>query len=446
MVRLEHGRGYLSIKAVVQPLVLTRRSEEEALRALRDELEAVERTYEGEVLREPLVIRGDLDARWLPDRVPRDVDLVLVLFDSGSKYLLRRLRELGLPAVLWQDRGYAHSWSWDTRGFLSRWGVEAIAPIGPEEHGRVARVASAVRALARTKALVFGRVPAPNVASEWSFEEVERRLGVEVEVVPTGDLLSRMDEVRGENVESVLREWEPLFENFDEERLRDVARLYLAIKGFILERGADAVTINCLEDLMPRRFVTPCIALARLIDEGVVAGCEADVNALLSMLVLSYVAREPCLMGNVYFFRPWPGPGFPPVEERVEDVRRALEENVVRLTHDVVPLSMSEASKWVLRDYHGMGKGATAYAPLPVGREVTLLRLSPDLREAMAVRGRVVRVGDTVHCRLSVWIKVRDARALAEEAYAFHYAMAYGDLTRELALFSRLVGIRLKVL
>ncbi|RLE76035.1 MAG: hypothetical protein DRJ56_04780 [Thermoprotei archaeon] len=151
-------------------------------------------------------------------------------------------------------------------------------------------------------------------------------------------------------------------------------------------------------------------------------------------------------MGNVYFFRPWPGPGFPPVEERVEDVRRALEENVVRLTHDVVPLSMSEASKWVLRDYHGMGKGATAYAPLPVGREVTLLRLSPDLREAMAVRGRVVRVGDTVHCRLSVWIKVRDARALAEEAYAFHYAMAYGDLTRELALFSRLVGIRLKVL
>ncbi|RLE73606.1 MAG: hypothetical protein DRJ56_08945, partial [Thermoprotei archaeon] len=332
MVRLEHGRGYLSIKAVVQPLVLTRRSEEEALRALRDELEAVERTYEGEVLREPLVIRGDLDARWLPDRVPRDVDLVLVLFDSGSKYLLRRLRELGLPAVLWQDRGYAHSWSWDTRGFLSRWGVEAIAPIGPEEHGRVARVASAVRALARTKALVFGRVPAPNVASEWSFEEVERRLGVEVEVVPTGDLLSRMDEVRGENVESVLREWEPLFENFDEERLRDVARLYLAIKGFILERGADAVTINCLEDLMPRRFVTPCIALARLIDEGVVAGCEADVNALLSMLVLSYVAREPCLMGNVYFFRPWPGPGFPPVEERVEDVRRALEENVVRLT------------------------------------------------------------------------------------------------------------------
>ncbi|WP_243681025.1 hypothetical protein [Vulcanisaeta souniana] len=50
----------------------------------------------------------------------------------------------------------------------------------------------------------------------------------------------------------------------------------------------DALAINCFPYLVKHR-VTPCLALARLNEEGgLIAACEADLRALFSMII----ARE----------------------------------------------------------------------------------------------------------------------------------------------------------
>ncbi|MCG2866318.1 MAG: fucose isomerase, partial [Vulcanisaeta sp.] len=57
------------------------------------------------------------------------------------------------------------------------------------------------------------------------------------------------------------------------ERLLEVGKIYAAIRG--LYARYDATAINCFPYLVEHR-VTPCLALARLNEEGLIAACEAD--------------------------------------------------------------------------------------------------------------------------------------------------------------------------
>jgi len=445
MVKLEISKGFKGVKAHLKPVFfLEKHSKESASRIAEKTISELKEVFKDDILLEPLILTEDMEFRTISDRVEPFVD-ALILPMIGRRYNYRKVYLVNKPVILWQDKGYSHAATWDTRGFLKAWGVNAIAPIGLEEHKKTVQVISAINALKKSKMIVFGRIPAPNVASQWSLEKIEKKLGIEVKNIGLGDVLRKSQELDTAIVIETLEQWKPLFENFDANRLEEVVRLYLAIKDILHRENANSFTINCLEDLFSQKFIPPCIALARFIDEGIVAGCEADINVALSMVILSYISRGPSIMGNIYLFRPWSGPGFPPVETRIEDVKESLKTNVVRLTHDVIPLSMGTSSKWVLEDYHNKGAGNTAYVPLKTGERVTLMRISPDLNEMLVIKGKIIKVEDSIHCRFSAWIKVNDARAIADNAYAFHHAMIYGDWTRELELFGKILNIKVNI-
>jgi len=61
-------------------------------------------------------------------------------------------------------------------------------------------------------------------------------------------------------------------------------RIYKALKGLVDDCHLDGLTIRCF-DLLSTVHNTGCIALARLNAEGIVAGCEGDVPAMLSMTI-----------------------------------------------------------------------------------------------------------------------------------------------------------------
>lgn len=110
------------------------------------------------------------------------------------------------------------------------------------------------------------------------------------------------------------------------------------------EYRANAMTINCFADLEARRFIPPCIALARLMDQGVPAGCEGDLNTLLTMMLFAFTSGEPSIMGNIYLFRP-PERGRPippPRDVVLEDTKMYLKDNRARFTHDVKSISEPE--------------------------------------------------------------------------------------------------------
>ena len=74
-------------------------------------------------------------------------------------------------------------------------------------------------------------------------------------------------------------------------------KTYSAIKKICQEERLDAMTIRCF-DIVKACNTTSCLALAKLNDEGIVAGCEGDMQTLMTMLLAKKLLNEPAFMAN----------------------------------------------------------------------------------------------------------------------------------------------------
>lgn len=77
----------------------------------------------------------------------------------------------------------------------------------------------------------------------------------------------------------------------------EAAKAYLAIKKICQEERLDAMTIRCF-DIVNTCGTTSCLALALLNDEGIVAGCEGDMQTLMSMLLVKRLCGKEAFMAN----------------------------------------------------------------------------------------------------------------------------------------------------
>ncbi|HDM88448.1 MAG TPA: hypothetical protein ENG65_00455 [Candidatus Bathyarchaeota archaeon] len=362
------------------------------------------------------------------------------------------LAYLNLPIIVWPRRGYYGAWLRDKVSFLRSKGATVYDFVDPDEAREIVRALRTVARLRHSKIIYFGAMPGSTgrfeavgvVGSCWNLDEIKKRFGVTVKQIPISYLLKRMDEVSEEEAMKILEEWKKDFVDLKEEDLKkllEVAKLYKAMESIMSEHGANALTINCLADLFQTRFITPCIALAKFSDAMIPAGCEGDLNTLLTMMLFSFMSDEPSIMGNIYLFRPERGPGFPPEDIILEDTKVSLRENRARFTHDVIPLKIV-TSKYRLADYHGTGKGLTAYADLRIDEKVTLGRIDPRLDRIVFTVADIEKVEDSVHCRFSAWLKMPDIKAYLQNISSHHSAMIYGDWTSTLIRVSEMLGLQ----
>ncbi|MGC8935645.1 MAG: hypothetical protein ACP5LN_10840 [Thermoproteota archaeon] len=177
---------------------------------------------------------------------------------------------------------------------------------------------------------------------------------------------------------------------------------------------------------LPSIEYVPCVSFSLLIGEGIPCGCEADIPALFAMAMLMGTSEKPAMMGNL--------------NENV--IHADIEQNVIVLNHDVVPLSMAcQGCKAKLRDFHATGKGLTPYVDLQKEMPVTIVGMHWDMNKIWATKGSVAETEDTTHCRISVKIKVKDAKLVSKEAFGHHIVMAYGDYLEALERLANLLEI-----
>mgnify|MGYP000312399422 FL=1 len=190
------------------------------------------------------------------------------------------------------------------------------------------------------------------------------------------------------------------------------------------KHNANAIAIDCAA--LPEIEYVPCLAYSLLIDEGIPCGCEADLSALFVMAMLMGVSSKSVLMGNL----------------NENATHMDIENNIVVVNHDVLPPSfVCPACKIALRDYHATAKGVTPYAELIEGLPVTLAGMHWDMDKVWATTGEVVWTEDTTHCRVSIGVKVNNAKRVSKDAFSHHVVMAYGNYIKELRLLAGLLEI-----
>jgi hypothetical protein len=206
--------------------------------------------------------------------------------------------------------------------------------------------------------------------------------------------------------------------------IEQAARHYLAAKQLLAEHGADGLTAVCLH--LCGQVGTPCLGFSRLMDEGVAAGCEADIGSAMTMMLIHNLLGRPGYMAD-------------PLVDTAQ--------NLFANAHCNCPTRLDgfdqPPAEYVLRAHHAGGQWVSLQVLWRIGQVFTLARFQrPDL--LIVDRAKVVCNYDSppsAACITNTGAIVEGAEDDPHKVAGFHVLQIYGDHVARLRAFCQLYGI-----
>ncbi|MBN1419592.1 MAG: hypothetical protein JXP34_12515 [Planctomycetes bacterium] len=205
---------------------------------------------------------------------------------------------------------------------------------------------------------------------------------------------------------------------------------YLVAKAFIEEEEGDAITMDCLGALGGTEVSLPCIAWSRMLDSGIPAACEADLNAATThALILD-------LFGT---------PGFQqdPVPETAHGTLIGAHCTCATRLRGID----EEAEPFFLTYHHGKRDAVPRPMWKPGQRmsvaQLVLARAEGETTKLIISSGEVVEnisVPPSGGCVVSVEVAIDGVRDFLDYP-GFHQLFFYGDRKRDLIAYARMFGI-----
>ncbi|MGD9874122.1 MAG: hypothetical protein AB7T27_07595 [Kiritimatiellia bacterium] len=284
---------------------------------------------------------------------------------------------------------------------------------GPDDHAGLAHLKASAHALNVRNLLAKDRIGLVGDPSSWLIasspapETVREAFGPEVVQIPISELDPYIAAAAGaETVAAKFKEIFPEISGPTDSDLLASARIYLGLKAMIKKYELNALTVRCF-DLVVKNKASGCLALSLLNDEGIIAGCEADLVSLMGMLWAWRLTG--CL--------PWMANPSHIIPER----------NILWLAHCTVPSKL--VHNHVLKSHFESGLGIGVQGTFDTG-PVTLLRLGgKDLKEIWLAHGTLFESGDSPNlCRTQIHVRLEHARVtdLLKNPLGNHIVMIRG--------------------
>ena len=206
----------------------------------------------------------------------------------------------------------------------------------------LARIEEAYQQLDGIRLGIIGKPSDWLISSHADKKEVKARLGINLVSIPMLELLQTVGSGTTEDI-------------------------YQALKAITDNHQLKGFTLRCF-DLLTAVRNTGCLALARLNAEGLVAGCEGDVPAMLSMMMVRALFGISGFQANPSAIDP--------------------ETGEILLAHCTIPLDMVESYELDTHFESGIGVGVRGF--MKEG-PVTIFKVSGDLQRHFIAEGTLVR-------------------------------------------------------
>jgi len=216
-----------------------------------------------------------------------------------------------------------------------------------------------------------------------------------------------------------------------------LAKLERALLDFASEKQLKAMGLQCWTTIQEDYGVTPCLAMGRLTERGIMTACEVDIYGALTMLAQYEATRRE----TVPHFIDW-------------TIQHQEMENVFFAWHcGNAPLCLAAPGCRAHVRVHSIlggqfagdaGQGTGEFQLRP--GTVTLSRLQEydNQFKMLITKGEIVPDERNLRGSWS-WVKVSNLdrlyRTLVEEGFVHHASMIHGDVTDVLAQFCQFVGI-----
>ena len=209
-------------------------------------------------------------------------------------------------------------------------------------HHRIKVLEQVGVARSKMKGCRLGLIGEPSdwlISSRFDRTIVKERLGIELVYIPMKELLE----------------------------MPNVKKIYEALKALVEKYQLQGFTLRCF-DLLTTIRDTGCMALAQLNAEGIVAGCEGDVPAMLSMKIIQALTGVSGFQANPATIDP--------------------EKGEMLFAHCTIPLNMVERYELDTHFESGIGVGIRGY--MKEG-PVTIFKVAGDLSRYFIAEGTLVR-------------------------------------------------------
>jgi L-fucose isomerase-like protein len=211
----------------------------------------------------------------------------------------------------------------------------------------LSQVGRARKVLQGCKLGIIGKPSDWLISSEYDSEQVRSKLGVELQDIPMCELLDILQKVP--------------------DGIPGAEEIERGLRVLVERHQLQGLTIRCF-DLLSAVHNTGCLALARLNSDGIVAGCEGDVPAMLSMMIVRALTGVSGFQANPARINPQTGE--------------------MLFAHCTIPLNMVERYDFDTHFESGIGIAIRGY--MKEG-PVTIFKVSGDLSRHFIEEGYLVR-------------------------------------------------------
>ena len=255
-------------------------------------------------------------------------------------------------------------------------------------------IQAARKRLSQVRAAIIGKPSDWLIASSViDRDEIKRRLGfeiskIELEEVEKAYAGHSANSKEAERLKEVMLKADIAEGSSCGGNISGAIKIYDALRKVIAEHNVNAFTIRCF-DLLSSLKNTGCTALAKLNSEGIVAGCEGDAPAMLSMIISQCLTQKTGFQANPAMID--------------------TDKGEVLFAHCTIPLNMVEKFELDTHFESGIGVGIRGF--MKEG-PVTVFKVSGDLQRQFIEEGQLISNGKASNlCRTQQLIRFTDKDA-----------------------------------
>jgi L-fucose isomerase-like protein len=220
-------------------------------------------------------------------------------------------------------------------------------------------------------------------------EIVNKKWGINVVDIDMSEVIEEYKDIDDIRAKSLIDKFTDQAIDIKEPSNNDLikaSKVYFALKNIVKRNNLDALTIRCF-DLVTELETTGCLALSLLNNEGIVAGCEGDVPATVSMMIINYLTGQIPFMAN-------------PVSLNTKN-------NKVKFAHCTI--ATNSVDNYIIRSHFETGIGVGIQGEVKKG-DVTVFKLGGKELNHVAYKNAklVTNLNSEFACRTQVLVDFDD--------------------------------------
>ena len=347
-------------------------------------------------------------------------DIVLIGSGGTENLFLKHLDEFKEPIVILStSRNNSLPACLEIKTYLENKNKLCFLLSGEEKHiasmlKHIATIIAAYHNLKDNKLGVIGGASSWLIASPIEPKVIYQNYKINVVKIKMSELDKLIEETEKEmlDVKQVPHANELINKFKDKEVIHQALVIYVALKKLVHKYELKGLTIRCF-DLLKKYNNTACLALALLNEEGITAGCEGDIFALLTMHVVHALTGRSAFMANPSKFN--------------------YEDHTILLAHCTVPLNMT--SSYSLTTHFESGLGIGVRGEMPEGR-ITVCKIAPDysLDNCVCMPASIKDNPNLPgYCRTQITVSLDEEGLLdlLKASFGNHLVVSYGDVYQD---------------